>query len=43
VNLLLKRFEKEIGIKDISSEDNKDKLRNFVKNNDELIKDLYAK
>jgi hypothetical protein len=43
VNLLLKKFENTIWIKDINSPENIEKLRIFVKNNEEMLKELYQK
>lgn len=43
VNLMLKRFKKEIGIEDIHSKENKQKLKDFLQNNEKTIKELYEK
>jgi len=41
VNLLLKRFKKEIWITDISTKENKIKLKEFVLNNEDTIKSIF--
>ncbi len=43
VNLMLKRFKAEIGVDDISSQENKQKLKDFLKNNENIIKDIFNK
>lgn len=43
VNLLLEKFENEIGIESIDTPENKEKLREFIKNNDALIQDIFQK
>ncbi|MGE4444420.1 MAG: hypothetical protein AB7E37_05515 [Candidatus Altimarinota bacterium] len=41
VNLLLKRFKSQIGVEDISSDENKEKLKIFLANNDKTIKEIF--
>lgn len=43
VNLMLKKFKDEIWIDDISSKENKQKLKDFLQNNDKIIKDIFDK
>lgn len=41
VNLLLSRFDNEIGISDVSTPENKEKLRQFVTSHDALLQDIF--
>lgn len=41
VNILLKKFESEIWVSDVSSPENKEKLRSFVAKNDDFLKRQY--
>lgn len=43
VNLLLKKLENEIWILNISTPENKEKLKNYVLNNEEKLKELFEK
>jgi len=43
VNIMLTKFKDQIGIDDVSSEENKQKLKNFLENNEEMIKDIFDK
>lgn len=41
VNLLLKKFEAQIGIDNVSTRENKEQLAEFVKNNDALLQNIF--
>lgn len=41
VNLLLQRFSTTIGIENIDTPENKERLREFIKTNDALVQDIY--
>ena len=41
VNLLLRKFSAEIGIENIDTPENKEKIREFVKNNDVLLQEIF--
>ncbi len=41
VNILLGKFSAEIGVDNIDTPENKNLLREFVKNNDALIQDIF--
>ncbi|MDD5376806.1 MAG: hypothetical protein PHH16_01685 [Candidatus Gracilibacteria bacterium] len=41
VNLLLRKFENEIGIENIDTPENKEKLREFIENNDAMIQGIF--
>jgi hypothetical protein len=41
VNLLLLKFSTQIGIENINTTESKDQLREFVKNNDVLIQEIF--
>lgn len=43
VNILLKKLSLQIGIPNIDSLENKQKLREFIKNNDVMIQDIFQK
>jgi len=43
VNILLKKLSLQIGIPDINTPENKQKLREFVKSNDAMIQDIFRK
>lgn len=43
VNLLLQKFSARIGIESIDSVENKEKLREFIKTNDNLIQEIFEK
>lgn len=43
VNILLKKLSLQIGIPNIDSPENKQKLREFIKNNDTMIQDIFQK
>lgn len=43
VNILLKKLSLQIGIPDISTPENKQKLQDFVKSNDAMIRDIFLK
>ncbi len=42
VNVMLKKFKKEIGIENISTLENKEKLKTFLENNEKTIQELFA-
>lgn len=42
VNIMLKKFKKEIWVENISTPENKEKLRSFLENNDAMIQKLFA-
>lgn len=42
VNIMLKKFKKEIWIENISTPENKEQLRIFLENNDKTIQQLFA-
>ncbi len=41
VNLLLQKFSNQIGIEDITTSENKERLREFIKNNDSTIQEIF--
>lgn len=41
VNLLLQKFSDQIGIDDITNPENKQKLREFVNNNETLLQNIF--
>lgn len=41
VNLLLQKFSAQIGIENIDTPENKERLREFVKNNDSLLQEIF--
>ena len=41
VNLLLQKFSNQIGIEDIVTPENKERLREFIKNNDSTIQEIF--
>lgn len=43
VNLLLQKFSDSIGINDIKTPENKQKLREFVTHNEPLLQDIFNK
>ena len=43
VNLLLQRFSAEIGVENIDTPENKEKVREFMKNNDTLLQEIFKK
>lgn len=43
VNLLLQKFENEIGINNIDTPENKERLREFIKNNDAMLHEIFQK
>lgn len=42
VNIMLKKFKKEIWVENISTPENKEKLKTFLENNDAMIQKLFA-
>ena len=41
VNLLLQKFSAEIGIENIDTPENKERLKEFMKNNDALLQEIF--
>lgn len=41
VNVLLQKFSAQIGIENIDTIENKDRLRDFVKNNEATIQEIF--
>ena len=41
VNLLLRRFSTTIGIENIDTPENKERLREFIKTNDALVQEIF--